>query len=114
VKQKASKVIELPFISKDAVRGEIRRIAESETQSLSLLDHASDRMIQRDVTMRQILNVLKNGEQLGDICWCTEKERGWRCKLSRVTAGVKVTVVAKLVSRENTSCLVVTVWSQEE
>lgn len=112
--QETAKLIELPFISRDSVRDEIRRIAGSETESLSLLDHALERMIQRDISMRQIINVLKNGEQIGDIRWCSDKERGWRCKLKRMTAGINVTVVAKLVNRENTTCLVVTVWGQEE
>lgn len=67
-------------------------------------------MRERDVTTRQILNVLKSGEQIGDIVWCTEGEKGWRCKLSRVTAGVKITVVAKVVKRQSTTCLVITTW----
>jgi len=108
--EKSDKVISLPFISKDKVREEIENIARSKSQNLDILNHAITRMAERDISMRQILNVLKNGEQLGSITWCTEGERGWRCKLTRVTAGSKVTVIAKLVERDETSCLVITNW----
>ena len=107
---RSDKVICLPFISKDKVREEIENIARNKSHNLDILDHAITRMTERDISMRQILNVLKNGEQLGSITWCTEEERGWRCKLSRVTAGSKVTVVAKLVERDATNCLVITTW----
>ena len=103
-------VIALPFITKDRVREEIKRIASEESHNLDFLDHAVIRMNEREVTTRQVINVLKNGEQIGDISWCTEKEKGWRCRLSRVTAGSKITVVAKVIQRENITCLVITAW----
>ena len=103
-------VISLPFVPKDRVREEIERIARNETSNLDVLDHAIGRMEERDVSMKQVLNVLKNGDQVGDITWCSENERGWRCKLSRVTGGSSITVVAKLVKREDVCCLVVTTW----
>ncbi|MCW7556503.1 DUF4258 domain-containing protein [Endozoicomonas gorgoniicola] len=107
---RTSKVVTLPFIKAGEVRQEIARIAKDESHNLDFLDHALLRMQEREVTTRQILNVLKNGEQIGDVTWCTDQEKGWRCRLSRVTAGVKITVVAKVVQRENTTCLVITTW----
>lgn len=103
-------VIALPFISRDKVREEVKRIASEESQNLDFLDHAILRMNEREVTTRQVFNVLKNGEQIGDISWCTDNEKGWRCRLSRVTAGSKITVVAKVVQRKDVTCLVVTAW----
>ncbi len=103
-------VVALPFIQRDQVEKEIRRIATESTINMVKLDHAIDRMIEREITDRQILNVLRSGEQLSPAAWNTEKERGWKCKFRRITAGVNVTVVAKLVQRDETTCLIVTVF----
>jgi len=103
-------ILQFPFISVGNVRAEIKRIASEDTINLVLLNHAKDRMDRRDITMRQIQNVLKNGELLEAIKWCSDKECGWRCKLRRVTAGAEVTVVAKLVKRAENTCLVITTW----
>ncbi|MCA6128480.1 DUF4258 domain-containing protein [Thalassolituus oleivorans] len=102
--------IELPKFKAHEVRAEIKRIADSSTHFVEFLDHALDRMEQRGVTTRQALRVLRNGDQEGNAEWCTDKERGWRCRLSRITAGEKITVIAKLVERKNSTCLVVTTW----
>ena len=103
-------VIQLPRFKAEDVREEIRRIANFESHNVEFLQHAIERMAQRDITSRQILKVLQDGEQMDKACWCTDKERGWRCKLGCVTAGDKVIVVAKLVEREDSTCLVVTTW----
>ena len=103
------KVVQLPF-PRHKVRDEIARIAREDTSQVVFLDHANDRKGQRDITSRQILNVLKDGNLIDGPNWCTEVERGWRCKLSRVTAGVSIAVVAKLVERDTSVCLVVTTF----
>lgn|SRR5690606_5994426 len=102
--------IELPKFKPTEVRPEIQRIAHEDTQYVEFLDHALERMEQRGITVRQVMRVLRDGEQQGDAVWCTDKERGWRCKLTRITAGDKITVVTKLVQRENSTCLIVTTW----
>lgn len=107
---KGNGVVALPFIPREKVRGEIARIAREDTAHLDVLDHAAMRMTERHVSMRQVLTVLKCGDLQGDITWCTDKEKGWRCRLSRVTAGINVTVVAKLVRRDEAVCLVITTW----
>jgi hypothetical protein len=101
----------LPWITKEKALPEIRRIASQETESLIILNHARDRQQLRDVTDRQILNVLKNGELTGQFEWDTQDERGWKCKLSRITAGDHVSVIAKLVERDGNKCLIITVWN---
>lgn len=68
-------------------------------------------MIQRAITNRQVINVLKNGN-VEEITWCTEKERGWKCKLCGATVGSIISVIAKVVERENYFCLVITVWEE--
>ena len=104
------KVVALPFIRRELVEVEIRRIANNSTIDLVKLDHAIDRMNEREITDRQILNVLRSGERTSEITWDTERERGWRCVFRRITAGVNATVVAKLVKRNKTTCLIVTVF----
>jgi hypothetical protein len=108
---KKSNISLLPWITKEKALPEIRRIATEETESLIILDHARDRQQQREVTDRQILNVLKNGELTGQFEWDTQEERGWKCKLSRITAGDHVSVIAKLVQRDGNKCLIITVWN---
>jgi len=102
--------VAFPFILANQVEEEVRRIATSSTKDLVLLDHALDRMDQRDISMRQILNVLKNGDRVSDFRWDTQEEKGWKCTFRRVTAGAQVTVAVKLVKREENTCLVVTVY----
>ena len=102
--------IQLPRFTRETAESEIRRIAKEDTGNLILLDHALDRMEQREISLRQILNVLKNGEAVLPSSWDTEKEKGWKCKFRRVTAGTDVTVVAKLVERNESTCLIVTVF----
>ncbi len=101
----------LPWINKENALSEIRRIAAKETESLIISNHARDRQQQREITDRQILNVLKNGELAGVVEWDTKEERGWKCKLSRITAGDQVSIIAKLVKRDGNKCLIITVWS---
>lgn len=102
--------IKLPKFRANEVRAEIKRIAHEDTICVEYLDHSLERMTQRGITTGQVLKVLKGGEQIGDVLWCTEKEDGWRCKLKRICAGSQITVVAKLVEREDSTCLVVTTW----
>jgi hypothetical protein len=103
-------IVALPFIKAEDVEAEVRRIASASTQDLILLDHALDRSTERGINIRQITNVLKNGDRTSDYKWDTQIENGWKCTFQRVTAGVKVTVAVKLVKRESVSCLVVTVY----
>ena len=102
--------VELPFITRLNVEAEVRRIAGESTKDLVLLDHAKDRMLEREITERQSLNVLKNGDIMDAPKWDTEKERGWRCQFRGIAAGIDVTVITKLVKRDNTMCLIITVY----
>lgn len=103
-------VLSLPFCSANDVEGQIRKIAKESTIDIVKLDHAIDRMLEREITDRQILNVLKHGDRISDIVWNTDKEKGWKCTFRRITAGVSITVATKLVQRDDTTCLIVTVF----
>lgn len=101
--------IELPIPS-NQVESEVRRIAQHESFKVFTLDHAKMRMIQRDISIRQIIRVLCDGALTQAPSWDTEKEKGWRCVFAGVTAGIKVTVVVKLVKRNGHACLIVTTY----
>jgi hypothetical protein len=103
-------IVALPFIKAEEVESEVRRIATKDTTNLILLDHAHIRCVERGINLKQITNVLKNGDRTTDYTWDTHIENGWKCTFQRVTAGIKVTVAVKLVKRESVSCLVVTVF----
>ena len=105
-----NKIVSLPTISKGDVEEEIRKIAKADSENVVLLDHAIDRMEQRDINSMQVFRVLRSGERVSDIEWDTEQERGWKCAFRKTTAGCSVTVVAKLVERGESTCLVVTVF----
>jgi hypothetical protein len=105
-----SNLVFLPRIPRDGAESKIREIASKASHEIYILDHAKMRMLEREITQRQIFKALINGELLEGPEWDTKEDKGWKCKFSRIVAGEKVTVVAKLVDREDSSCLVITVW----
>lgn len=106
----ANKLLTLPFIAASEVEAELRRIATEATENLVISDHARMRMIERDITLGQIVKTIKAGGMICAPSWCAEKEKGWRCTFERINAGVKVTVVAKLIKQNENLCLIVTSW----
>jgi len=100
----------LPAIQKADVFNTIRSIVKQDTEKIDILVHARMRMLEREITIRQVYKVLEFGELAGEVIWDPNGEKGWKCKLSRMVAGESVTVIAKLVQREASTCLVVTVW----
>jgi hypothetical protein len=103
--------ISLPWITKEEAFLELQRIAREQTESVIILDHALDRQNQRDITHRQVLNTLRFGNLNEPGQWDTKEERGWKYKLTHITAGDRVCVIAKVVQRDGNKCLVITVWS---
>lgn len=68
------------------------------------------RMLEREISKAQVLRVLRHGDP-GDPQWDTESERGWKCKFTKITAGIRLHVVAKLVERKPEDvCLIVTTF----
>lgn len=103
-------IVQLPFCKREEVESEIRRIAIHDTAAVIVLGHAKDRMLQRGITSRQVLRVLVDGVLDSPVEWDTQKDRGWKCRFCRTTAGIKVTVVVKLIESGGRRCLVITVW----
>lgn len=103
-------IVSLPKSSKNQARERISSISREQTGLILVSAHANQRMIERRITMRQILQVLRDGRQIGDIEWNTEVERGWKMRLQRITAGVEVVVIAKLVEHDNECVVVLTTF----
>ena len=110
---KRPQVIRLPTVNREDVRQKIADLAKNESSAVYFLSHAEDRMVERNITRRQAFKVLSQGELVDSPHWDTEAESGWKCVLRRISAGVEVRVVAKLVDRQSTCCLVVTVFEKD-
>ncbi len=105
-----SKTVKMPQIKKSDAESTIRDIATTNLNAIEFLDHASMRMQEREITVKQVLSVLKCGEMQDSPEWDTVKEKGWKCRFKRVQAGNEITVSAKLVERNQICCLIVTVF----
>ncbi len=109
---KNAQMISFPKTSLAKVVPTIQQIAKERTAAVIFLDHAEMRMQERNVSRKQVLQVIRHGDPIGKAEWNTDKERGWVCKFTRITAGVRLGVVAKLVERKDEhSVLIITVIS---
>lgn len=97
----------------DAIRA-IKEIAANDTGRVFFTAHAETRMVERTVTRRQVLQVLRHGDVIQPPEWEVKQDRGWVCKLGRITAGSRLDVVAKIVEREPGALVLVitTFWRQ--
>lgn len=83
----------------DAV-AQIRRIAEMETHRLFFSDHVEMRMIERGINRTQVCRILAKGRLRDEPQWETDQrtsQAGWKCKFNGISAGSRITAVAKLV-----------------
>ena len=105
------KIANLPTIKKCDVDAEIRRLATGVSGRFYFTAHAEMRLLERDITKRQVFNVVRSGKLVEEPVWDTEKESGWKCRYNWITAGVSVTAVVKLVERNDGHCdLVITAF----
>lgn len=105
------KIANLPTIKKCDVDAEIRHLATGVSGRFYFTEHAEMRMIERSITKRQVFNVVRSGTLLEDPIWDSDKESGWKCRYSWITAGVSVTAVVKLIERTDGHCdLVITAF----
>jgi len=111
------KTAPIPLIKPDDAVAQLREIARTATERLFFSDHAEQRMIEREVTRTQVRRVLHSGELIGQPRWETDSitsECGWKCKFRGISAGARVSVVAKLVvnreSPDELPAVVVTVY----
>jgi hypothetical protein len=107
----ADNLIKLPFCRAEEAESIMREIARTASHRFIPTVHAEMRMIEREVSSRQVKRTVESGELIEAPVWDTEHgEKGWKAKFQVFTAGVQVTVVAKLVQRNDVTCLIITVW----
>lgn len=90
----------IPLIRPDDAVDELREIAKSASERLFFSVHAEQRMIERDITRTQVRRAIHSGQLIGQPGWETDSitgECGWKCKFRGISAGARVTVIAKLV-----------------
>ena len=105
------KLVSLPTPKSDAVT-EIQRIAREDDGHVYFTPHADERMIERDISRLQVTRTICNGHVADGPEWCTESEKGWKCRFRWISAGARINVVVKLIDRTDGQCdLVVTAWS---
>lgn len=108
-KKKNEKLVSLPTTKKSNAIKKIRKVAEN-TSLVIFLDHAEMRMQEREISIAQVFRVLRFGDPK-TLQWDTESERGWKCKFTRITAGARLSVVAKLVERgRGHVCLIISTF----
>lgn len=111
------KMTPIPLIKPDDAIEKLREIAEFASGRLFFSDHAEQRMIERAITRTQVRRVLHSGEVIGQPRWETDSrtnECGWKCGFRGISAGARVSVIAKLViNRDRTDdppAVIVTVY----
>jgi len=102
-----AKLVSLPKVPKADAVGRIYEIAQKETHRVLLLDHAHMRMLERDITHRQVFKVLRHGNPTDGPAWESTGEPGWKCVFRRITAGERIDVVAKLIERDGQAIVLV-------
>ena len=105
-------VLKLPSPKADA-ESMIREIAKNHTRQLAIMDHARLRMIERDVTDKQLFLCIIDGELIKGPTWDRKEEPGWKCTFKRHCSGASLRVGCKLVEREEGKVLVLTVFWRE-
>ena len=104
-----AKVIPFPTGSQWVVE-RVHAVAEH-TDQILLTDHARERMRERDITSRQVLETLRHGKRVG----LPQREEGeWKISLKKNHAGRWIHVVAIMIvptmEDEKDELRVVTVW----
>lgn len=103
-------VLALPKTSKNDAIQRVAQIADNTTGFVYFSEHCEMRMLERGISRKQILRVLRSGELIGKVEWDIEEERGWKMKLKRISAGAEIRVVAKLVERDSECVVAVTTF----
>lgn len=78
-----------------------------DSRQVGFADHVIVQMSERDISSRQVWEVLKNGCVIGIPKWVDEY-RDWACKMRKTVAGRRITVVVGLES--NNKMTVVTTY----
>jgi len=86
----------------------VRRVA-SNTSAVRMTGHASEQMVNRELTMTQVYRCLVNGQFIEGPTLDSYVQVGWKFTMEILSAGVLVKVAGKLVEEGNGYILVITV-----
>ena len=104
-----SKVIPFPAEIRQIVE-RVHAIAEH-SDKIQWTDHARERMEERDVTSRQVLETLRRGKRIGSP---QREDDEWKITLEKHHAGRRIGVMARMnvptMEDEKEELIVVTVW----
>lgn len=83
----------------------------SDSKNVILTQHASERMVERDITLQQVLQTLRKGHI--DEPAHLDIRNNWKCTLRRVVSGKIVKVAAAVTEQGTTRIVVITVITHE-
>lgn len=104
-------IVTLP-VPKDEVVDIIKKIAKADDGRLALSEHCIQRMLERDILQRQVINCIRQGNPVRGPDWDTNIESGWKVTFERVCAGQAINVGVKLLERETDFVLVLTTFDR--
>lgn len=100
--------VKFPRTQKRDVLAKIKSLVEENSSNAYFLDHAELRMQEREISRKRVINVVRRCAVADQLKWCTENnENGWRCRIQGFTGSSKLSVVVKLVERENSEFVLV-------
>lgn len=105
-------MISLPT-PKESAEFSIRKIAIENTRQLFITGHASMRMLEREITDKQLQLCLSQGEMIRGPELDRKSEIGWKCSFRRRCAGSMLRVGCKLIQRDEEIVLILTTFWEE-
>ena len=77
-------VISLPKSNRHEARERIAELANESTGKVYLSDHCRMRMQERNITIKQVINVLRRGDIVGDVMWDVKVESCWKMTIKAI------------------------------
>ena len=97
---------EKPNSPPDDLVGRVQTLSMADSLNVHITEHCRDRMLEREIAMRSVLEVLRHGRSVGPPK--LDEECGdWRIEMRRKVAGQRVHVVVA-VSADHLECI--TTW----
>lgn len=99
--------------NKESAEFFIRKIADENTGQLFIMDHARLRMLEREITDRQLNLCISEGDMVRGPEFDRKNEIGWKCTFRRKCAGRVLFVACKLIQRDEETVLILTTFWEE-
>lgn len=105
MQRKVARIVQLPLKAYDAEKQINARAANS--KMVLRTQHLVEMMLERDITMRQVLSTLRRGQVVSGPEW-SEDHNNWTYKVQKLSSGRDVTVVCCLSATELTVTAITT------